>query len=104
MSDRLVDITGGYGNVYKEVMKKNNLSIEAKAIYSYLSSYAGSNDIAFPSVSLICHELNISENRFRKYKDELINNGIISIKEIEQIMDLVKISIQLIIISYHVNL
>ncbi|RLY87765.1 DnaD domain protein [Staphylococcus hominis] len=80
MSDRLVDITGGYGNVYKEVMKKNNLSIEAKAIYSYLSSYAGSNDIAFPSVSLICHELNISENRFRKYKDELINNGIISIK------------------------
>lgn len=80
MSSRLVDVTGGYGNVYKEVMKIPDISIEAKAIYGYLSSYAGGNNIAFPSVSLICHELNISENRFRKYKDELVERGIITVR------------------------
>lgn len=80
MNDRLIDVTGGYGTVYKEVMKTPKLSIEAKAIYSYLSSYAGGKDTAFPSVDLICHELNISENRFRKYKDELVNQKVIDIK------------------------
>ena len=46
MSDRLIDITGGYGTVYKEVLKDKD-GIEAKAIYSYLSSYAGGKDTAF---------------------------------------------------------
>lgn len=78
MSDRLVDITGGYGTVYKEVMKNNDLSIEAKAIYSYLTTYAGSKDIAFPSIKLICYELNISEKRFYKHRKELLDKKIIS--------------------------
>ena len=47
MSDRLIDVTGGYGTIYKQVMKEPKLSIEAKAIYCYLSSYAGGKDIAF---------------------------------------------------------
>ena len=63
MSDRLIDYTGGYGNVYKTITKDSNLSIEAKGIYAYLSSYGG-KDVAFPSISLICHELNISEKDF----------------------------------------
>ena len=33
MSDRLIDVTGGYGTIYKQVMKEPKLSIEAKAIY-----------------------------------------------------------------------
>lgn len=78
MSEKLVDITGGYGVVYKKVMKNNNLSIEAKAIYSYLCTYAGNKVIAFPSVNLICHELNISEKRFYKHRKELIDNKVIS--------------------------
>ncbi|MEJ7528976.1 DnaD domain protein [Staphylococcus hominis] len=78
MSDRLIDITGGYGTVYKEVLKDNELSIEAKAIYSYLSSYAGGKDTAFPSIGLICHELNISEKRFYKRRKELLDKNIIS--------------------------
>ncbi|MCG1842960.1 DnaD domain protein [Staphylococcus epidermidis] len=78
MSDRLIDITGGYGTVYKEVLKDKNLSIEAKAIYSYLSSYAGGKDTAFPSIGLICHELNISEKRFYKHRKELLDKNIIS--------------------------
>ncbi|MCF7600838.1 MULTISPECIES: conserved phage C-terminal domain-containing protein [Staphylococcus] len=56
-------------------MKDTNLDIEAKALYSYLSSYAGSNETAFPSVSLICHELKISEKRFQKYRKQLEDNG-----------------------------
>lgn len=78
MSDRLIDITGGYGTVYKEVLKDKELSIEAKAIYSYLSSYAGGKDTAFPSIGLICHELNISEKRFYKHRKELLDKNIIS--------------------------
>lgn len=78
MSDRLIDVTGGYGTIYKQVMKEPNLSIEAKAIYCYLSSYAGGKDIAFPSIGLICHELNISEKRFYKHRKELLDKNIIS--------------------------
>lgn len=78
MGDRLIDITGGYGTVYKEVLKDKELSIEAKAIYSYLSSYAGGKDTAFPSIGLICHELNISEKRFYKHRKELLDKNIIS--------------------------
>ena len=79
MSDRLIDYTGGYGNVYKTITKDSNLSIEAKGIYAYLSSYAGGKDVAFPSISLICHELNISEKRFYKHRKELIDKNIISV-------------------------
>lgn len=80
MSDRLIDITGGYGSVYKKVMKDTELSIEAKAIYAYLTSYAGGKDTAFPSVNLICHELNISKNRFYNHRKELVEKEIISVK------------------------
>ncbi len=80
MSDRLIDITGGYGSVYKKVMKDTELSIEAKAIYAYLTSYAGGKDTAFPSVSLICHELNISKNRFYNHRKELVEKEIISVR------------------------
>ncbi|MBX5315986.1 DnaD domain protein [Staphylococcus caprae] len=59
-------------------MKNNDLSIEAKAIYSYLTTYAGSKDIAFPSIKLICYELNISEKRFYKHRKELLDKNIIS--------------------------
>lgn len=78
MTEKLIDITGGYGTVYKAVMKNPELSIEAKAIYSYLATYAGGKEIAFPSIKLICHELNISEKRFYKHRKELIEKEIIS--------------------------
>ncbi|OEK28256.1 hypothetical protein ASS84_04585 [Staphylococcus saprophyticus] len=60
-------------------MKDTELSIEAKAIYAYLTSYAGGKDTAFPSVSLICHELNISKNRFYNHRKELVEKEIISV-------------------------
>lgn len=75
MSDRVKTSIAGYGLVFKRVMKDRNISIEAKALYSYLSSYAGADESAFPSVDLIKHELGIGKHRFLRAKNELIDNG-----------------------------
>lgn len=80
MSDNLKSSISGYGLVFKRVMKDTNIDIEAKALYSYLSAYAGSSEVAFPSVNLICHELNISDKRFKKYRKQLEDNGYLSVK------------------------
>lgn len=73
-------LSKGYGTIAKLVMKDKNLTIEAKAIYSYLCSYAGAGESAFPSVDLIVSDLNISENRFFKHRKCLVDNGYISIE------------------------
>lgn len=69
----------GYGLVFKDPMKNKALTIEAKAIYAYLAAYAGSTNVAFPSVELIVDELGISENRFHKNKKILIEQGYLSV-------------------------
>jgi len=71
----------GYGVVAKLVMKDQNLDIEAKGLYAYLCSYAGSGNTCFPSVDLICDHLNISKKRFYKYRQQLIEQGYITVKE-----------------------
>lgn len=70
----------GYGIIPKSVMRDPSLSAESKAIYCYLRSFAGAGSTAFPSRELICHELNISKNRFNKYKNELIQKGFLTIE------------------------
>lgn len=70
----------GYGIVPKLVMKDEDLSIEAKAIYAYLCSYAGAGKTAFPSVDLICNNLGISENRFYKHRKPLVDKGYINVE------------------------
>lgn len=67
----------GYGMIAKSVMKDTQLSIEAKAIYAYLCSFAGAGQTAFPSVELITSELNISRERFYKHRKQLIEKGYI---------------------------
>lgn len=73
--DTIKNSITGYGLVFKRVMKDRNISIEAKALYSYLSAYAGADESAFPSVDLIKHELGIGKHRFLRAKNELIDNG-----------------------------
>lgn len=80
MSDSIKSSVSGYGLVFKRVMKDTNLNIEAKALYSYLSAYAGADESAFPSVKLICHELNISEKRLQKYRKQLVDYGYLKIE------------------------
>ena len=75
MSDKVKTSITGYGLVFKRVMKDRNISIEAKALYSYLSAYAGADESAFPSVDLIKHELGVGKHRFLRAKNELIDNG-----------------------------
>lgn len=70
----------GYGISPKLVMRDKDLSIEAKAIYAYMSSFAGNGESAFPSIKLACIDLNVSENRFRKHRDQLVNKGYITIE------------------------
>lgn len=73
-------LSQGYGIIPKLVMKDKDLTIEAKAIYAYISSYAGNGNTAFPSVGLICTDLDIGENRFHKHKKVLIEKGYIEVK------------------------
>ena len=73
-------LSKGYGIIPKLVMKDKDLTIESKAIYSYLCSYAGNGDTAFPSVSLMCSDLGISETRYLKHRKTLLDKGYITVK------------------------
>ncbi|WP_419791612.1 hypothetical protein [Staphylococcus chromogenes] len=57
----------GYGLIQKSVMRNKNLSIEAKAIYSYFAS------VEEPTDKLLSEELNLSEKQVEFYKNELMD-------------------------------
>lgn len=67
----------GYGNISKLVMKDRNLTIGAKAVYAYLCSYSGAGGIAYPSRSLICHDLKITQETLSKHLKNLEEQGYI---------------------------
>lgn len=69
----------GYGFIPKLIMKDRDLTIEAKSIYAYLSSYTGAGNTAYPSISLMCGDLDISEARFYKHRKLLVDKGYIVI-------------------------
>ena len=81
--DRLTQ-DAGFGIVPKQIMKNNKLSISSKGLYSYLCVYAGNKDTAFPSISLITYELNISKDTFYKYMNELKDNKYIVTSQIRE--------------------
>ena len=68
---------GGWGMTYKDVYLMDNLTIESKAIYGMLCSYAGTGATAYPGVEFICNKLHISHARFYKHMNLLIGAGII---------------------------
>lgn len=70
----------GYGFVPQSVMRKLGLSIEAKAIYAYMCSFAGAGLTAFPSVELQLRELGIGNKRYYKHRKILEDLGLITIK------------------------
>lgn len=51
----------GYGFSPQVLTRIPQLSIEAKGLYSYFSSFAGQGGVAFPSTSTILAEMNISK-------------------------------------------
>lgn len=68
---------GGFGLTYQEVYLMDNLTIEAKAIYGMLCSYAGAGATAYPSVDFMCRKLHISRDRFYKHMNLLVGAGIV---------------------------
>ncbi len=73
-------LSKGYGIMPKMVALDKNLSIEAKAIYAFLTSFSGVGQGVFPSVETILHYLQISEKRYYKYRQQLIKSGYITVQ------------------------
>ena len=72
----------GYGIFPKMVAKDRRLTIEAKSIYAYFCSYAGSGNSAFPQVKTIWYDLNIGDERYYKHFNLLLEFGYISIERV----------------------
>ena len=84
--DNVLKIQGinskGYGIISKLVMQDRNLSRNAKCIYAYFCSFAGTGTTAFPSVKKICYDLNFSDDRtYRTHLNQLINFGYITVNK-----------------------
>lgn len=71
----------GYGQIPKMVMQDLNLTIEAKAIYAYLASYAGAGSTAFPGISITLKHLGISKDRYYRHRKLLVERGYISVQQ-----------------------
>lgn len=72
---------GRYGVVLQSIMRDTSFSAEAKAIYAYLCTFADSNGVCYPNVSLMVHELRMSEPRFYKHFAELKRAGIVCVEQ-----------------------
>ena len=69
----------GYGVIPKKVMKDQDLSIEAKALYAFMASYSGAGTTSFPGVDLITDMLGISRQRFNRHRKALEDKGYITV-------------------------
>ena len=74
----------GYGTVPKSVMQDQDLSISAKAVYSYFCSYTGAGDTCFPTRNKICFDLGIANNSLSKYLKELTTNGYLMVEQVKE--------------------
>lgn len=70
----------GFGTIPKLAMQDRRLTIQAKAIYAYFCSFAGSGKTAFPSRDKILYDLNISKSAYYKHFDILKKYGYIAVE------------------------
>lgn len=70
----------GFGIIPKFILFDTDISIDAKALYSYLCSLAGNGTTAYPCRDTIIYQLHISKTRYYKHFRELIENGYLAIK------------------------
>ena len=73
-------LSKGFGVMPKLVATDINLSIEAKAIYAYICSYAGNGESAFPKLNTMLYHLQISKTRFYKHFELLKDHGYIEVQ------------------------
>ena len=69
----------GYGSIPKAVMVDKRVSVKAKALYAYFSSFAGNGSFAFPKTKDILYHLGISVNTLTTYMHELIGCNYITV-------------------------
>nr|DAV57887.1 MAG TPA: helix-turn-helix domain protein [Caudoviricetes sp.] len=86
-SDKLKGIKlnkDGYGFIPKMVMQDENISIAAKAIYSYFCSFTGAGDCCFPTRKRICFDMGISNDSLGKYIKQLADNGYLIVEQVKE--------------------
>lgn len=72
-------LSNGYGLIPKNVTRDKELTMESKAIYGYLASFAGSGGYCYPSKELMISELGTTEKRFNKNIKLLKEHGYIKV-------------------------
>ncbi len=76
-------LSDGYGISPKYLMRNKDIPVYSKAIYAYLSSFAGNKKYCHPRMETIYTELNISKNAFIKYVEVLKERGFIKVYRIQ---------------------
>ena len=71
----------GYGIIPYFVMHDPDLTMDAKAIYLYLSSFSGNGNIAFPTRDKILSDLKMSKDAYYRHFRLLMNEGYIEVKQ-----------------------
>lgn len=71
----------GYGLIAQDVMRNKNISAQAKAIYSYLCSFAGTDGMVYPTQELMMDELGMNKTTFNKYLKEILSSGYIKVTQ-----------------------
>lgn len=64
--------------MYQNIMRDKTLTPEAKAIYAYLCSFAGSGDSCYPGAELMRLELGMGSDRFYKHMKLLTDSGVVN--------------------------
>lgn len=72
-------LSTGYGLMPQVIARDNWLSTGAKALYAYLTSFAGAGGTCFPSRDIMVYELDINKDSFTKYLNELKDSGYIKV-------------------------
>lgn len=71
----------GYGYIPKLIMQDRRLSIQAKAIYAYFSSYSSGPATLFPNKAKVIWDLNIDERTYDEHFQLLLRYKYITIKK-----------------------
>lgn len=78
-------VSKGYSLTPSSVIEEKTISKEARFLYVYLLCKAGANNCCYPANKTIMEALGIkSIISLRKYKNELLSKGLITIKERKQ--------------------
>ena len=80
--DKLLYETG-FGILPKSVMHDTNLSMQAKCVFAYFVTYAGTGNTAFPKRDTIMYHLGISKDSLTKYLKELKTKGYLEVEQVK---------------------